>query len=325
MTLQCAILDDYQQVALRMADWSVLDGQVHIRIFSSYIESVDALIEQVKDCEMIVIMRERTPFPAEVLERLPKLRLLITTGMRNASVDMEAAARLGITVCGARGKGAAPTELTWALILGLVRHVTAENEAFRKGGPWQSTIGTGLYGKTLGLVGLGTIGARMARIAQAMDMDVLAWSPNLTEAKAEEVGVRQASTLYELMEHSDIVSVHMVLSERTRHLIGASEIARMRANAYLINTSRAGLIDQDAMIEALQHHRIAGAGLDVFEQEPLPLNHPLRSLPNVLATPHIGYVADDNYRSFYEDVVEDIVQFLKGQPVRVLSGTREKG
>lgn len=318
MTLQCAILDDYQQVALRMADWSVLDGQVHTRIYSTPLETTEELIHKVKDCEILVIMRERTPFPVEVLEQLPKLRLLVTTGMRNASVDIEAAKRLGITVCGARGRGAAPTELTWALILGLTRHLVAENEAFRTGGAWQTTVGMGLYGKTLGLIGLGHIGKRMARIAQAMDMRVLAWSPNLTAERAQEAEVETCVTLKELMEQSDIVSVHMVLSERTRHLIGAEELAHMRPGAYLINTSRAGLIDQTAMIEALQHYRIAGAGLDVFEQEPLPVDHPLRSLPNVLATPHIGYVADDNYRSFYEDAVEDIVQFLKGEPVRVL-------
>lgn len=318
MTLQCAILDDYQQVALRMADWSVLDGKVHIRMYSHAMATADELVNAVKDCEVLVIMRERTPFPAEVLERLPRLRLLVTTGMRNASVDIAAAKRLGITVCGARGRGAAPTELTWALILGLTRHLVTENENFRSGGPWQTTIGTGLYGKTLGLVGLGQIGKRMARIAQAMDMRVIAWSPNLTAERAEEAEVEATATLNELMGQSDIVSVHMVLSERTRHLIGAEQLSHMRPGAYLINTSRADLIDQSAMIEALQHHRIAGAGLDVFAQEPLPVDHPLRSLPNVLATPHIGYVADDNYRSFYEDAVEDIVQFLKGEPVRVL-------
>ncbi|WP_322922392.1 D-2-hydroxyacid dehydrogenase family protein [Paenibacillus campi] len=318
MTMWCAVLDDYQQVALRMADWSVLDGQVHVRICSHPIDSADELVNEVKDCEILVIMRERTPFPADVLERLPNLRLLVTTGMRNAAVDMAAAQRLGITVCGARGRGAAPTELTWALILGLTRHLVAENEAFRSGGPWQTTIGTGLYGKTLGLIGLGQIGTRMARIAQAMDMDVIAWSPNLTVERAQKANVRQAATLTELLNQSDIVSVHMVLSESTRHLLGATELAHMRQSAYLINTSRAGLIDQQALIDVLQHYRIAGAGLDVFEQEPLPLHHPLRTLPNVLATPHIGYVADDNYRSFYEDAVDDIVQFLQGEPVRVL-------
>ncbi|WP_322905871.1 D-2-hydroxyacid dehydrogenase family protein [Paenibacillus campi] len=318
MTMWCAVLDDYQQVALRMADWSVLDGQVHVRICAHSIDSADELVNEVKDCEILVIMRERTPFPADVLERLPNLRLLVTTGMRNAAVDMAAAQRLGITVCGARGRGAAPTELTWALILGLTRHLVAENEAFRSGGPWQTTIGTGLYGKTLGLIGLGQIGTRMARIAQAMDMDVIAWSPNLTVERAQKANVRQAATLTELLNQSDIVSVHMVLSESTRHLLGATELAHMRQSAYLINTSRAGLIDQQALIDVLQHYRIAGAGLDVFEQEPLPLHHPLRTLPNVLATPHIGYVADDNYRSFYEDAVDDIVQFLQGEPVRVL-------
>ncbi|WP_411349967.1 D-2-hydroxyacid dehydrogenase family protein [Paenibacillus sp. WLX2291] len=318
MTLHCSILDDYQNVAFSMADWSVLDDQVEVRNYNQYFQSADELIHAVQDCEILVIMRERTKFPADVLQRLSSLKLLVTTGMRNASIDLQAAHQLGITVCGTGGKGAAPTELTWALILGITRHVVQENNAFRQGDAWQSTIGIGLYGKTLGLIGLGKIGKAMATIAQAMGMSVLAWSPNLTAERAQEAGVTLATSLHELLRQSDIVSVHMVLSETTRHLLGKQELEQMKPTAYLINTSRSGLVDQQAMVEALQQHTIAGAGLDVFDEEPLPLDHVLRTLPNVLATPHIGYVSDDNYQTFYQDAVDDIVQFLQGTPVREL-------
>lgn len=318
MTLHCAILDDYQNVAFSLADWSVLDDQVEVRNYTQYFQSEDELVQAVQDCEILVIMRERTKFSADVLKRLPSLKLLVTTGMRNASVDVQTAQQLGITVCGTGGKGAAPTELTWALILGITRHLVEENHAFRQGGAWQSTIGIGLQGKTLGLIGLGKIGKGMAAIAQAMGMSVLSWSPNLTAERAQEAGVTLAHSLHELLRESDIVSVHMVLSEKTQHLIGKPELEQMKPTAYLINTSRAGLVDQQAMIEALQQQMIAGAGLDVFDEEPLPLDHVLRTLPNVLATPHIGYVSDDNYKAFYGDALEDIIQFIQGSPIREL-------
>ncbi|WCT57886.1 D-2-hydroxyacid dehydrogenase family protein [Paenibacillus kyungheensis] len=318
MKLNCAILDDYQHVAEQMADWSVIESQVNIDSYHEYFEDRNELIEAIQDYEILVIMRERTKFPEDVLRKLPNLKLLITTGMRNASIDLKAAGKLGITVCGTRGKGAAPTELTWALILGLSRHLIQENESFRNNGAWQSTIGIGLQGKTLGLLGLGKIGQQMATIGQAMGMNILAWSENLTAERAEAAHVQLAASKEELLAESDFLSIHLVLSDRTRRIIGKSELALMKPSAYLINTSRAGIVDQTAMIEALQDGTIAGAGLDVFDTEPLPSDHILRKLPNVLATPHIGYVSDDNYKCFYKDAVDNIVGYLNNDIQREL-------
>lgn len=318
MKLNCAILDDYQHVAEKMADWSVIESQVNIDSYHEYFEDRNELIEAIQDYEIIVIMRERTKFPEDVLRKLPNLKLLITTGMRNASIDLKAAGKLGITVCGTRGKGAAPTELTWALILGLSRHLTQENESFRNNGAWQSTIGIGLQGKTLGLLGLGKIGQQMATIGQAMGMNILAWSENLTSERAEDANVQLATSKEQLLAESDFLSIHLVLSDRTRRIIGQSELALMKPSAYLINTSRAGIVDQTAMIEALQQGLIAGAGLDVFDTEPLPQDHILRKLPNVLGTPHIGYVSDDNYKCFYQDAVDNIVGYLNNDIQREL-------
>lgn len=318
MKLNCAILDDYQHVAEQMADWSVIESQVNIDSYHEYFEDRNELIEAIQDYEILVIMRERTKFPEDVLRKLPNLKLLITTGMRNASIDLKAAGKLGITVCGTRGKGAAPTELTWALILGLSRHLIQENESFRNNGAWQSTIGIGLQGKTLGLLGLGKIGQQMATIGQAMGMNILAWSENLTAERAEAAHVQLAASKEELLAESDFLSIHLVLSDRTRRMIGKSELALMKPSAYLINTSRAGIVDQTAMIEALQDGTIAGAGLDVFDTEPLPSDHILRKLPNVLATPHIGYVSDDNYKCFYKDAVDNIVGYLNNDIQREL-------
>lgn len=318
MKLNCAILDDYQHVAEQMADWSVIESQVNIDSYHEYFEDRNELIEAIQDYEILVIMRERTKFPEDVLRKLPNLKLLITTGMRNASIDLKAARKLGITVCGTRGKGAAPTELTWALILGLSRHLIQENESFRNNGAWQSTIGIGLQGKTLGLLGLGKIGQQMATIGQAMGMNILAWSENLTAERAEAAHVQLAASKEELLAESDFLSIHLVLSDRTRRIIGKSELALMKPSAYLINTSRAGIVDQTAMIEALQDRTIAGAGLDVFDTEPLPSDHILRKLHNVLATPHIGYVSDDNYKCFYKDAVDNIVGYLNNDIQREL-------
>lgn len=318
MKLNCAILDDYQHVAEQMADWSVIESQVNIDSYHEYFEDRNELIEAIQDYEILVIMRERTKFPEDVLRKLPNLKLLITTGMRNASIDLKAAGKLGITVCGTRGKGAAPTELTWALILGLSRHLIQENESFRNNGAWQSTIGIGLQGKTLGLLGLGKIGQQMATIGQAMGMNILAWSENLTAERAEAAHVQLAASKEELLAESDFLSIHLVLSDRTRRIIGKSELALMKPSAYLINTSRSGIVDQTAMIEALQDGTIAGAGLDVFDTEPLPSDHILRKLPNVLATPHIGYVSDDNYKCFYKDAVDNIVGYLNNDIQREL-------
>ncbi|MFF8312641.1 D-2-hydroxyacid dehydrogenase family protein [Streptomyces lydicus] len=318
MTPRCAVLDDYQGVALSVADWSPLSDAVDVRTLRQPFRSEDEVVAAIDDCEIVVAMRERTPFPASLLARLPRLRLLITSGMRNAAIDLDAAARHGVTVCGTASNAEPPVELTWALILGLARNVVTENTALRAGGPWQSTLGADLHGRTLGLLGLGKIGTRVAHIGLAFGMDVVAWSPNLTPERAAEAGVRAAAGKEELLESSDFVSVHLVLGERTRGLLGAGELRRMRPTSYLINTSRAAIVDQPALLQALRENWIAGAGLDVFEQEPLPADHPLRTLPNVLALPHLGYVTRRNYEGYFQQAVEDITAFLAGTPIRQL-------
>ncbi|MDR6879967.1 D-2-hydroxyacid dehydrogenase family protein [Bacillus sp. 3255] len=318
MKLRCAILDDYQQVALSAADWSQVMDKVEVKSISRHIDQQEELIEQIGDCEIVVIMRERTPFRASLLARLPRLKLLITTGMRNASIDLEAAASQGVTVCGTGGAGNATAELTWALLLGLARNIVQEHNAIRGGG-WQSTIGTDLYGKTLGVLGLGKLGSKIAQFGQAFGMKVMAWSQNLTQERAEEAGVQLAASKEELLENSDFVSIHLVLSDRTRGLLQAEDLKRMRPTAYLINTSRAPIVNQAALAEALQNGWIAGAAVDVFEVEPLPKDDIYRSLPNLLTTPHIGYVSQANYEAFYRDVVQDIEAYLTGSPVRTLA------
>jgi phosphoglycerate dehydrogenase-like enzyme len=319
MTLNCAVLDDYQDVALSMADWSALEGSVEVRSYREHFGSEEEVAAAVGDCEILVVMRERTPFPASLLDRLPRLRLLITSGMRNASIDLEAAARNGVTVCGTASNSEPPAELTWALILGLARHVVTESAALRDGGPWQSTIGTDLHGRTLALLGLGKIGAKVAAVGRAFGMDVVAWSHNLTEERAAEHGVRRAGSLGELLEAGDFVSVHLQLGERTRGLIGAGELKRMRRTACLVNTSRAAIVDQEALVLALREGWIAGAGADVFEEEPLPAGHPLRTAPNFLGLPHLGYVTRRNYEGYFGEAVEDIAAYLAGSPVRTLA------
>ncbi|NGX86601.1 D-2-hydroxyacid dehydrogenase family protein [Rahnella sp. Lac-M11] len=319
MPMQCLILDDYQNVALSLAGWQALAPQVECRALTEHISDEDQLVAQLQDAEIVVIMRERTPFSAALFARLPKLRLLITSGMRNASVDLAAARENGVTVCGTGSGSTAPVELTWALILGLARHLVTENNALRHNGPWQSTVGTGLSGKRLGLLGLGKIGQKVALIAQSFGMEVSAWSQNLTAERAAEHGVELAASKEALLKTSDVVSVHLVLSERTRGLLGAPELALMKPDALLINTSRAAIVDRPALLHALQTGQIAGAGLDVFETEPLPPGDPFRVLPNVLATPHLGYVSDGNYQAYFREAVEDIQAFLAGNPVRTLS------
>lgn len=319
MKLRCAVLDDYQDVALSKADWSAVADQVEVRALRRHFTSQDDLVDAIADCEIVVIMRERTPFPEELFARLPRLKLLITSGMRNAAVDLAAAAAQGVTVCGTASTSEAPVELTWALILGLARNIARESTALREGGPWQSTVGADLHGRRLGLLGLGKIGSRVARIGQAFGMEVMAWSQNLTAERADAVGVQPARTKAELLEAGDFVSVHLVLSDRTRGLIGAAELERMRPSAYLINTSRAAIVDQDALAAALRDGRIAGAGVDVFEVEPLPVDHEFRALPNLLATPHLGYVTHRNYDRYFAQAVEDITAYLSGSPVRTLN------
>ncbi|GGJ32575.1 D-2-hydroxyacid dehydrogenase family protein [Deinococcus roseus] len=315
---RCAVLDDDQQVALQLADWSVLAPQVHTTAFHEHFDSEARLIETLQDFEMVVIMRERTPFPAQVLQHLPHLKLLVTSGMRNASIDLTAARNQGITVCGTSSSSQPPIELTWALILGLARHLHTESHHFKTSGPWQSTLGTGLSGKHLGVLGLGKIGSQVARIGQAFGMQVSAWSQNLTPEKAREHGVTLAANKMALLEQADVITLHLVLSERTRGMIGQGELRSMKPNAHLINTSRAAIVNEHALIQALKENWIAGAGLDVYEQEPLPANHPLRTLPNVLGTPHLGYVTEENYRVYFQQAVEDIQAYLQGQPIRVL-------
>jgi phosphoglycerate dehydrogenase-like enzyme len=313
------VLDDYQGVALTAADWTPVRDAVDVDVFREHIVDEDALVAALQEHEIVVIMRERTPFPRSVLERLPNLRLLVTTGMRNASVDVAAATERGVVVCGTGGVATATAELTWALITGLARSVASENAALRAGEqPWQHTVGTDLAGATLGVIGLGRLGSQVAKIGLAFGMDVLAWSQNLTAEAAEAVGARLAPSKEELLAASDIVTIHLVLSDRTRGLVGAADLEKMRPEAFLVNTSRAPIVDQDALVAALQAGRIAGAGLDVFDVEPLPADHPYRSLPNVLATPHLGYVTKRTYEVFYREAVEDITAYLAGEPVRTI-------
>ena len=317
--LRCAVLDDYQHAALTSADWSPIMEDVEVRSIHHHFDDEEQLAGTIGDCQIVVVMRERTPFPASLLERLRHLRLLVTTGMRNASIDLAAAQTRGVVVCGTSSRPEPPAELTWALLLALARQIVPEASALRAGGRWQSTLGADLGGRTLGVLGLGRVGTRVARVAQAFDMDVAAWSENLTAERAAAAGVRLAPSRAALLEQSDFVSIHLVLSDRTRGLIGAEDIERMKPSAFLINTSRAAIVDQEALVAALRDGRIAGAAVDVFEEEPLPKDHVLRTLPNLLATPHLGYVTRANYSLFYREAVEDISAFLDGAPIRLLT------
>ena len=317
--LRCAVLDDYQHAALTSTDWLPIMGDVEIRSIHHHFDSEEQLAGAVGDCHILIVMRERTPFPASLFERLRHLKLLVTTGMRNASIDLAAAQAHGVVVCGTSSRPEPPVELTWALILALARNLVPESSAFRTGGPWQSTVGADLAGQTLGVLGLGRVGGRVARIAQAFDMDVVAWSENLTAERTAAAGVRLAPSRAALLEQSDFVTVHLVLSDRTRGLLGAGELQRMKPSAFLINTSRAAIVEQEALVTALREGWIAGAGVDVFEEEPLPKDHLLRTLPNLLATPHLGYVTRANYSLFYREAVEDISAFLDGAPIRLLT------
>ncbi|MET8704568.1 D-2-hydroxyacid dehydrogenase family protein [Kitasatospora sp. NPDC058032] len=320
MRLRCAVLDDFQGVATTIVDWSPVSDRVEVVAFREHPASEDELVAAVADFDIVVTLRERIAFPATVFARLPRLRLLVASGMRNSVIDHAAARAHGVTVCGTASSSTPPVELTWALLLGLARGLVEESTALRTGGPWQSTVGADLAGCRLGLLGLGKIGARVARVGLAFEMDVVAWSPNLTDERAAEVGVARAGSLPELLSGSDFVSVHLALGERSRGLLGAPELALMKPEAYLVNTSRAAIVDQDALLAALARGRIAGAAVDVFDREPLPAGHPMRTAPRLLATPHLGYVSRDNYRRYYGEAVEDIAAFLAGSPVRVLGG-----
>jgi|SRR5665213_869526 len=316
--VRAAILDDYQNVAMKLADWGSVSKDVEIKVFDQPFKSQDEAIKALQGFAIVVGMRERTPFPRKVIESLPDLKLLITTGAKNNAFDIKAAAERGVTVCGTGGVGNPTTGIVFGLMLELTRHIGFENARMKAGEPWQVTIGLDLEGLTLGIVGLGKLGQRVAKIGQAFGMKVIAWSQNLSPEKAKEAGVDYASR-EELFAKSDFVSIHLVLSDRSRGLITGDDIGRMKKSAYLINTARAPIVDQAALLKALQEEKIAGAGLDVFETEPLPLDHPYRKLDNVVITPHLGYVSEQNYRKYFPDIVEDIRAFLDGKPVRVIA------
>ena len=319
--MQIAILDDYHGVAERYADWTTLGPQAGVQVFRDALpEGVAARAQALKPFDVIVAMRERTGFPAELLAELPQLRLLVTTGMRNNAIDLPACTRQGITVCGAPGSADAvnaTAELAWALILALFKRLPEEHDGMRRG-LWQTGMPQPLAGKRLGVVGLGKLGQAVARVGQAFDMDVVAWSPNLTDERAAEAGVKRVDKRT-LFTTADVASVHLVLSERTRHVIDAETLAAMKPTAFLVNTSRSGLVDHEALLDALRKGRLAGAGLDVFEVEPLPPTDPLRALDNVVLTPHLGYVSQSNFEAFYRNALEAVAAWAAGKPVRVLN------
>ncbi|WP_330307062.1 MULTISPECIES: D-2-hydroxyacid dehydrogenase family protein [unclassified Streptomyces] len=318
MQFRCAVLDDFQNVATAFADWSPVSDRVEVVTFTEHFATEEELAEAIADFDFVVTLRERVPFPASLLNRLPRLKLLIAAGMRNSVIDYAAARANGVTVCGTQSFSTPPVELTWALLLGLARGLVQESGALRDGGPWQSTVGADLHGRRLGLLGLGRIGGLVAQVGLAFGMEVTAWSQNLTKERADEVGVHLAASKEELLASSDFVSVHLKLGERTRGLIGAAELDLFKPTAYLVNTSRAAIVDQDALLAALHEGRIAGAGVDVFDVEPLPAGHPMRTAPRLLATPHLGYVSRANYERYYGQAVEDIQAYLAGEPVRIL-------
>ena len=315
--MNVAILDDYQAVVQQMADWSQLPSGVNVQFFHDHIANEDLLVERLKDFQVVKGMRERTPFPRSVLERLPELRLLVTAGMGNAVFDIPSATELGIVVSGTGGVGEGPTELTWGLILGLVRRIPQEDRLTREGN-WGTTVGVGLKDKTLGLLGLGHIGSLVARVGTAFGMNMIAWSQNLTPERAAECGATLVNK-DTLFRDSDLVSVHVQLSDRTRGLVGAKELSLMKPTAYLINISRGPIVDESSLIQASTSGAIAGAGLDTFDTEPLPPNHPLLGLSNTVLTPHLGYVTEEGYRVRYTQVVEDIRAFTSGESIRVLN------
>ena len=315
--MDVAILDDYQAVAQQMADWSQLPPGINVQFFHDHIADEDALVDRLKNFQVVMGMRERTPFPRSVLDRLPELRLLVTAGMGNAVFDIPAATELGIVVTGTGGVGEGPTELTWGLILALARRIPQEDRLTREGN-WGTTVGIGLKDKTLGLLGLGHIGSLVGKVGAALGMNIIAWSQNLTPERAAECG----ATLVDkdtLFKESDVLSVHVQLSDRTRGLVGAKELILMKPTSYLINISRGPIVDELSLIQALTSGSIAGAGLDTFDIEPLPTNHPLLGLSNTVITPHLGYVTEDGYRVRYTQVVEDIRAFISGESIRVLN------
>ncbi len=316
-----AIIDDYQDVALAMTEWSPLEDDVSITVFNDHLKDENALADRLRDFEIVCVMRERTPFPETLLKRLPNLQHLFTPGMGNASIDVAAARRRGVVVSGSPTLGPPTVELTWGLILALTRRIAAEERATRAG-DWQTTIGDGLNGKTLGIIGLGRIGTRVAEVGHAFGMTVIAWSPNLTPERCTGTPARYAEK-DELLGRSDVVTIHLRLGDSTRALISRREFRLMKSSAYLVNTSRGPIVDERALVEALETEAIGGAGLDVFDVEPLPPDHPLRRTPNTVITPHLGFVTVENYRIFFDTAVENIRAWLDGRPINLVGADEE--
>ena len=317
MAVQIAVIDDWQGVAQDVVDWSPLDSIGQVTFLHDYPADHDTLVSRLQGFDVICVMRERTRFDEALLRRLPNLKLLLTGGMRNAALDLKAAAALGIQVCGTDSYKHAAPELTWALVMALTRNLVPEANALHAG-LWQQGLGGDLHGKTLAILGLGSIGTRVAQFGKVFGMRVIAWSENLTAERAAAAGVAYVDK-QTLFEQADILSIHLVLSDRTRGLVDAQALGWMKPEALLVNTARGPIVDEAALIDALEHKRLAGAALDVFAEEPLPSGHPLRTLDNVLATPHIGYVSRQNYQQFYGQMIEDLLAWAAGKPIRVLT------
>ena len=315
---RCAILDDYQSVALKMADWSKVAGDLEIKVFNAPLGGPEAVARALEGFEIICAMRERTPFPGQLIEALPDLRLLVTTGMVNRAIDLDAAKARNVMVCGTPSFGNPTTGIAWGLILELTRRIGFENARLKGGALWQSVVGTDMEGLTLGVIGLGKLATRVAEVGKAFRMKVVAWSQNITPERAQAAGVEYAASKEDLLRQADIVSIHIPLTPKSRGLIGASELGLMKPSGLLINTSRGPIVEEAALLAALRGKKIAGAGFDVYDVEPLPLDHPLRKLDNVVLTPHLGYASQQNYRAYFAGVVDDIRGFLDGKPVRVL-------
>ena len=318
MKYRCAVLDDYQQVALTYADWSKVTGDVEVEVFDQPFKSTDEVHRALQGFQIIAMMRERTPFLRNTIEALPDLKLLITTGAGNKSIDLAAAAERGIAVAGTGTYGNPTTGVTFGLILELTRRIGFENARMKAGAPWQVTLGHDIEGMTLGVIGLGKLGRRVSNVAKAFGMKVIAWSPNLTPDKCKEADVDYAGK-EDLLRSADIVTIHVQLGDRSRGLLGEKDIALMKPTAFLINTSRGPIVDEKALIAALSNGRIGGAGLDVFNVEPLPIDHPFRKLDNVVLTPHLGYVSVENYKVYYPDIVANIRNFIDGKPIKAIT------
>jgi phosphoglycerate dehydrogenase-like enzyme len=319
MTYRCAVLDDYQNVALKYADWSKVTGDVEVKVFNEPFKNTDEVVRALQGFQIVAMMRERTAFPRKTIEALPDLKLLITTGAANKSIDVAAATERGIAVAGTGTFGNPTTGVTFGLILELTRRIGFENARMKAGAPWQVTIGQDIEGMTLGVIGLGKLGRRVSNVAKAFGMKVIAWSPNLTAEKCKEAGVDFAGSKEDLLRNADLVTIHVQLGDRSRGLLGEKDLALMKPTAYLVNTSRGPIVDEKALIAALKAGRIAGAGLDVFDVEPLPVDHPFRKLDNVVVTPHLGYVSVQNYRVYFPDIVANIRNFLDGKPIKAIT------